>query len=253
VELKLFFRERDTVVFTFALPVVLLLLLGSIFRGSYAGTGVSASQDFTAGMLAAGIASTTFVNLGIGIAADRDDGTLKRLRGVPMPPIAYFLGKILLVLTVSLAEVVLIVGCGVLLFGFDLPSGPGRWFTLAWVLVLGTVACSFLGIGASSLARSSRSAGAVMNLPYLVLAFISGIFVTPITALPGPLVQIAALFPLKWLGQGFRAAFLPDSMTRYEAAGAWELGRVALVLGAWCLVGAALCLVTFRWKGRRDG
>jgi ABC-2 type transport system permease protein len=170
-----------------------------------------------------------------------------------MPPIAYFLGKIVLVLTVSLAEMALIVACGVLLFGLDLPSEPQRWFTFAWVWVLGTVACSFLGIAASSLARSSRSAGAVVNLPYLVLAFISGIFVTPITALPEPLIRIGALFPLKWLGQGFRSVFLPDSMTRYEAGRAWEPGRVALVLAAWCVAGSVLCLATFRWKGRRDG
>ena len=45
--------------------------------------------------------------------------------------------------------------------------------------------------------------------------------------------------------------FLPDSMQVYEMAGSWELGKVALVLGAWCVVGLALCLLTFRWSNRR--
>ena len=46
--------------------------------------------------------------------------------------------------------------------------------------------------------------------------------------------------------------FLPDSMVFQEAGGAWEHGRMALVLGAWCVVGLVLCLVTFRWTDRRD-
>src|SRR5262249_46361351 len=132
VELKTFFRERDTVAFTFALPVVLLLLLGSIFTVEYPGPGVTASQPFTASMIAAGIASTTFVNLGVGVASDRDDGTLKRLRGVPMPPVAYFLGKVILVLVVSAAEVLLLLATGLLLFGLRLPAEPERWLTFGW-------------------------------------------------------------------------------------------------------------------------
>ena len=60
--------------------------------------------------------------------------------------------------------------------------------------------------------------------------------------------QIAALFPLKWLCQGMRSVFLPDSFASQEAAGSWELGRIALVLGAWCVGGLLLCLATFRWS-----
>jgi hypothetical protein len=41
---------------------------------------------------------------------------------------------------------------------------------------------------------------------------------------------MAALFPLKWLCQGMRSVFLPDSFQRQELAGSWELGRTALVL-----------------------
>ena len=59
---------------------------------------MSFTQYFAAGMIAAGIMLTSFQSLAIGIAIERDDGTLKRLRGTPMPPVAYFLGKIGLVL-----------------------------------------------------------------------------------------------------------------------------------------------------------
>jgi len=252
IELKSFFRQRDAVVFTFTLPAVLLSLLGSIFGGGLEGTGVSASQLFTAGMIAAGIASTTFVNLGVGIATDRDDGTLKRLRGLPMPPVSYFVGKLVLVFVVTAAEVVVLLGVGMLLFDLALPSDPARWLTFAWVFTLGVAGCGLLGIAATGLVRSARSAPAVMMLPYLVLCFVSGIYVIPITTLPDILVRFGSVFPLKWLAQGFRSVFLPDSAANQELAGAWEHGRVAMVLAAWCIGGLVLCLTTFRWRGRQE-
>jgi ABC-2 type transport system permease protein len=53
--------------------------------------------------------------------------------------------------------------------------------------------------------------------------------------------------------QGLRSALLPDTVLAMEPAGAWEHGRIALILGAWCAAGLVLCVLTFRWKGRRDG
>ncbi|KKK06545.1 ABC transporter permease [Micromonospora sp. HK10] len=253
LELKSFFREWDQVVFTFALPIVLLALLGSLFQGVYEGSTVTAAQYLVPSMIAAGVASATFVNLGIGIGLDRDDGTLKRLRGTPMPRSAYFLGKVVMVLVISIAEVVGILALGVLLFDVTLPTDATRWVTFSWVFLLGVVACSFLGIAASSLARTGRSVSAVMNLPYVVLAFVSGIFYTPVSALPEPLARLGAVFPLKWMAQGFRSVFLPDTILPQEIVStSWEHGRTALVLGAWCVGGLILCLATFRWRGRRE-
>ena len=60
------------------------------------------------------------------------------------------------------------------------------------------------------------------------------------------------MFPLKWMAQGMRSVFLPDALASHEVAGAWEHGRIALVLGAWCIGGLILCLTTFRWRGRRE-
>jgi ABC-2 type transport system permease protein len=60
------------------------------------------------------------------------------------------------------------------------------------------------------------------------------------------------LEPLKWVGQGFRSISLPDSALSMEAGGAWEHGRTALVLDAWCVVRLMLCLATFRWTDRSD-
>jgi len=64
---------------------------------------------------------------------------------------------------------------------------------------------------------------------------------------------VAAFFPVKWMAQGFRSVFLPDSMAMFEPAGSWELERVALVLAAWCVIGLVLCLRTFRWRRGQGG
>jgi ABC-2 type transport system permease protein len=250
LELKTFFRRREAVVFTFALPVILLAIFGSIFHGHVPGTDVSFRQYFTAGIIASGIMSVTFVNLGVSIAMERDDGTLKRLVGTPMPKAAYFAGKALSGLVISVVEVAILLVIGVGLYGLTLPNTPQRWLTFGWVFLLGVASCTMLGIAASSIPRSGRSAAAVLNLPYLVLQFISGVYF-PFNSLPKSMQTIAALFPLKWMCQGLRSVFLPDSLLVAEPAHSWELGKVALVLLAWIVGSLILCLRTFRWQ-RQD-
>jgi ABC-2 type transport system permease protein len=250
VEIKLFFRQRESVVFTFALPMILLVLFGQIFHGTIGSTGVSFRQYFIAGIIASGLMSATFVNLGVSIAADRDDGTLTRLAGTPLSPVGYFAGKAILAFVVALGEVVALLALGVGLLGLQLPASAGRWLTLAWVLVLGAATCSLLGIALSCLVKAStRSAVAVMNLPYLVLSFISGVYFV-FSQLPTSLQRVAAIFPLKWICQGLRSAFLPDKLLVAEPAHSWESGRIALVLGAWLVASLVICIWTFRWPGQ---
>ena len=85
----------------------------------------------------------------------------------------------------------------------------------------------------------------------LVLQFISGVFFQ-FNQVPTWLQTVAALFPLKWMAQGLRSVFLPDALAAEEPAGSWELGRVALVLAIWCVVGLLLCVRTFTWQDRTD-
>jgi ABC-2 type transport system permease protein len=252
IELKQFYRNKSQIIFTFTFPAVILILLGSIFTDTYAGTGVSVGQVFAASMAGSAIVSTSFLTLGIGVAQDREDHTLKRLRGAPIPAGAYFIGKIVLVAVGSLAEVILMLVVGMLLFDVELPSSAERWFTFVWVFVLGAICCSLLGIAISSLARNAQGAAAVVNLPYIALQFLSGVYI-PIDTLPKWMIDVGSLFPIKWIAQGFRSVFLPDSMMRIEPAGSWEHGTTALVLGAWCVIGVVLCLMTFRWTSRKEG
>lgn len=250
IELRQFFRQRGAVVFVFALPAILLSLFSSILHASH--LPVSEGQLITGGMIAAGIASTSFLTMGIGVAQDRDDRTLKRLRGTPIAPAAYFVGKLVLVAVTSLAETALLLAVGVLFFHVTLPTSVRTWVTFGWLFVLGVTACALLGVAASGMARSARSAPAVLNLIFLVLEFMSGVFILPVRTLPSWMIDFASFFPLKWTAQGMRSVFLPDGMMTLEAAGTWEHLTTALVLAGWCIVGLALCLATFRWTNRQD-
>jgi ABC-2 type transport system permease protein len=251
LEIRQFLRSREAVVFTMAFPVIMILIFASIFKGELA-EGVRFTQYFVTGMIATGLMTVGFQSLAIQIPIERDRGVLKRLRGTPMPKWVYFGGKVVLVGAIGVAETAVLLGTSVALFDLKLPDTADRWFTFAWVSILGITACTLCGIAFSSVARTGRSAPAVVTPVALVLQFISGVFFV-FTSLPIWMQQVAAIFPLKWMCQGLRSVFLPDAFATAEPGGSWELGKVALVLGAWCVIGLLLCLFTFRWTTKRDG
>ncbi|CAA0137373.1 Uncharacterised protein [Mycolicibacterium vanbaalenii] len=248
-ELKMFYRRPEQVALTFSMPAVITLLLGSIFSAELPGSEVSTGTVIAASMLAYGILSTSFINLGISIAVDRDTGALRRLRGTPTPASAYFLGKIMLVGIVSLAEAVILLLVGVFVFGLRMPADAYEWFTLTWVFILGIVSCSLLGIFISNVAGNAVSAAVITNGPAVGLQFLSGTYV-PLIVLPTWMLIVGSVFPVKWIAQGFRSVLLPPEMVAFEPAGSWEHGRIFLVLTAWSVVGLIGCLVVFRWSDR---
>ena len=246
LEVKQFMRQRESVVFTLLFPVLLLLIFGSVFKDEIA-PGVTFSQYFVAGMIASGLVNTGFQQLAITIPMERDDGTLKRLRGTPAPASSYFIGKIILVFVSMSIQVILLLIFGVLLYGIALPSDSAHWITFIWVMLLGLISSTLLGIAFSSVPKSGRGASAVVSPIVIILQFFSGVFFV-FTQLPSWMQNFAAIFPLKWLTQGMRAVFLPDSFAAQEVAGSWELGKIALFLGIWSVAGFFLALKTFRWE-----
>ena len=250
-ELKQFLRSREQVVFTMAFPIMLIIIFGSIFSGNLGG-GVTFTQSFVTGMIASALMTTGFQALAIQISIERDRGVLKRLRGTPMPKSVYFIGKVTMVLAIAVIETAILLAVAVPFFDVPLPATAAKWVTFGWVGLLGITACTLCGIAFSSVARTGRSAPAVVTPIALVLQFISGVFFV-FTELPTWMQRVAALFPLKWMCQGMRSVFLPDTFASQEPTGSWELGRVALVLGLWCIGALILCLTTFRWTTTRDG
>lgn len=250
-EVKTYFRQGDTVFFTFLFPLVMLTIFSVAFSeqsfGQYAdGTDVSAAAYYLPAMIAAGLLLSGLQNLGVDIAGEKSDGRLKRLAGTPLPVGSYFLGKIGSVLTTGVLQAALLIVVAALVFGVPLPTEPERWFTFVWVFVFGVITSAVLGIALSGLPRSGKSATAVIIPIVLVLQFISGVYLT-FTSLPVWLQNVASVFPLKWMAQGTRSVFLPQGFEMLEQNESWNLPGVAIALGIWLVVGLVIARLTFRW------
>ncbi len=249
LEVKQFMRQRESVVFTLAFPIMLLGIFGSVFTNELT-AGVTFSQYFVAGMIASGLVNTGFQQLAIMIPVERDFGTLKRLRGTPMPASSYFIGKVIVVFVSMVIQVALLLIAGVLFFGVNLPTDPVKWFTFTWLIILGSAASTALGIAFSVIPKSGRGASAVVSPVVIILQFFSGVFFV-FTELPGWMQQVAAIFPLKWMTQGMRSVFLPDSFATQEVAGTWETGRTFWIILAWLIAGLIISIKTFKWEQER--
>ncbi|WP_314102334.1 ABC transporter permease [uncultured Frigoribacterium sp.] len=255
-EVRTYFRAGDTVFFTFLFPVVMLAIFSTAFSasGSYGvrpdGSAVDAAAYYLPGMIAAGVLLSGVQALGIDIAVERSDGTLKRLAGTPLPVASWFLGKLGQVVVTNLLQVALLLAVARVLFGVPLPTEASSWATFGWVWLLGLAGSALIGIGLSRVPRTGRSASAVIVPITLVLQFVSGVYL-PFAQLPTWLQQVASAFPLKWLAQGMRSVFLPESSAAAEVGGTWDLAGVALWLAVWLVAGAVAARLTFRW-GRKD-
>jgi ABC-2 type transport system permease protein len=246
-----YFRQGDSVFFTFLFPVVMLTIFSVAFSEQSfgvdaAGDAVSAASYYLPGMLAAGVLLSGLQNMSIDIAMEKGDGTLKRIAGTPLSVISYFIGKIGQVLVTGILQAALLILVARFAFGVELPTEPQSWFTFGWVFLFGVTTCAILGIGLSGLPRSGKSATAVIIPIVLVLQFISGVYLA-FTNLPEWLQNVASVFPLKWLAQGMRSVFLPSTFEAAEAGGAWNLAGVAIVTGIWLVAGLIIARVTFRW------
>ncbi|MFF1633317.1 ABC transporter permease [Leifsonia sp. NPDC058248] len=252
-EVLMYFRQSDTIFFTFLFPVVMLGIFSVAFQGlGNVGTapdgsgGITQAAYYLPAMIAAGILLSGVQNLAIDIAGEKSDGTLKRLGGTPLPVVSYFIGKMGQVIVTSILQIALLLAVARFVFGVALPTEPDAWLRFAWIYALGIVTSAVLGIALSSVPRSGKSATAVIIPIVLVLQFISGVYLA-FNLLPTWLQNIASIFPLKWIAQGMRSVFLPASFEAIEPSGSWQYGLMALVLSLWLVVGIVACRLTFRW------
>jgi ABC-2 type transport system permease protein len=248
MEIIQFSRQKEAVVFTIFFPVILLAIFGSVFKDTIA-PGVTFSQYFVAGMIASGLVNSGFQNIAINIPIERDMGAIKRLRGTPLPITSYFIGKAISVFASMVVQVLILLAIGVAFFGLNMPTEPSKWLTFTWLLLLGTASSTALGVAFSSVPKNGRGASAIVSPVVIVLQFFSGVFFV-FTQLPGWMQQVAAIFPLKWLTQGMRSVFLPDTFAAQEVAQSWESSRTALILFAWLIAGLFLAVKAFRWENK---
>ena len=104
-----------------------------------------------------------------------------------------------------------------------------------------------LGIAFATVIKSGRGAAAVVSPIVIILQFLSGVFFV-FSSLPSWMQKFASIFPLKWLTQGMRSVFLPESFASQEVAHSWEIGRTALVLVVWLVLGTVMAARSFKWS-----
>ncbi len=236
VQQRLFWRSREAAFFTFLLPILFLVLLGSVY-GDDEIEGIAASTYLVAGLLGYGIVATAFAGLAITLVLRRESGVLKRIRGTPLPAAVYLAAVIASTLVVIALEACAQVLVGRFLLDAAWPRSPAL---LALVALFGAAAFAALGIAVTGAVRSAEGSSAVVNAVYLPLAFISGVFYS-VDALPRFLEALASVSPLTYLLRLIRGAFVEGV--------AVDAADVA-VLAVWGVGGVLLALRAFRWEPR---
>jgi len=243
-EQRTFWRTPASAIFTFALPVVFLVLFAGINKNTrlHSLGGIPGVQYLVPSLLAYGVMSACFVNLSITIVFRRDTGILKRTRGTPLPSWAFFAGVLGSALVVSTVMVAIALVVGRVFYDVRFPS---HWLPFIVALVVGALSFAMLGLGVSGLVPNAEAAPAVINVPFLILVIISGTF------FPFPphslISKVADFFPVSHF---IKAVFAPFNDVGFHQS-PWALHSL-LIVAIWGVVGVVLAVRRFRWEPGRN-
>jgi ABC-2 type transport system permease protein len=242
-DLRTSLRDPRARGFTLALPLLLLLLFGYIFRHetfSYArGVTIPGDSYYLPRMIVLGLASATLSNLVVVLVAKRETGALKRRRATPVRP-AVLIGGDVITSEVSALVMAIVLGViGWFVFGVHL-TGAGAG-AAAVTVVIGTAALCGVAYAVATFIKTIDAAGPLVMLVMFALNAISGIYV-PESLFPAWLRDVAQVLPIRPLAVAMQAAF--DPRTNGGRAFAWpDLAIVA----AWGVVGALYAMRRFSW------
>lgn len=251
IELRQAFTNAPDLIGQFLTSAITLGVLFLLRNKTYGDSGLSVAELALPGLLGAIIAFNGMYALLNVLVLDREDGTLLRAKAIPKGMTGYFTGKIVSSTGSVIAQVVIVLGVGMVIIGGSSLSGLGAVATFAWVVLLGLLAVLPFGAILGSV-LDTRTAF-LLTMPLMGLIAISGIFY-PITALPGWLQAVGQLFPMYWLGLGMRSALLPGDAAAIEIDQSWRHLETAAALGVWAVAGLLLApIVLRRMAGRESG
>lgn len=236
LERRMFWRNPTAAFFNFALPLLLLVLLGTLYSGDQENLDI-----LIPGIAGMSIVTTTFVALSHNLVFLREQGVLKRLRGTPMPTSAYLGGVFGNAVANAAIQLAIVLAAGRFFYGIGWPE---HWAALAVFAVAGVVCFGALGVALSHAIPNFEATPAYVNAVFLPLIFISGVFYDADQA-PTFLRDIAQALPLVHLIDGLSAAMLGGASLGDNLS---NLAVVAL----WAAVALALAIRGFRWEARRD-
>lgn len=240
-EQRIFWRSREAAIFIFIFPLLLYVLLSSVYGDEIelGGRILPAEDVLLAGLFGYAAANTAFGGLAIILVVRREMGLLKRLRATPLPPATYIAAVLLSILLTFTLQAVALLLLGKLFFD---TGPPGNALGLAGAIVLGAACFACLGLAAASLIRSAESVAAVVNVALLPMAFLSGSF-GPTQDFPRALQAIADVLPLKYFLEIVNGIYLDGESLFADPA------ALALV-AAWGVGGLLVALRRFGWTPR---
>jgi ABC-2 type transport system permease protein len=247
--LRLTVRNPRVLVFTFAFPLVLVVLFNGLngearVQAMGAAGQVSFAQYYTPSIAIFSLVTACYTSLVIGIATARDAGLLKRVRGTPLPMGTYVGAWVVGAAAVGIAAVVLLFAVSVPAFGVKiyLDTLPAAIVTL----LMGAACLAAVGVAVASLVRNADQAQPVAQLTFLPISFISGIWF-PLDGAPDWLITLAKVFPLYHIVNAFDRCFVPGVPN-----GGWspdDLWAIAL----WTAVGLFVAARRFRFEPGAEG
>ncbi len=175
-------------------PLVFYLLFGVLLGGK---GGPVAAQYMLAGYSVFGVMGVALFGFGVTVAMDREQGLLTLKRAQPMPPGAYMVAKMAMAVLFTAIILLLLGALAAGVAGVRLSAL--QWLSLSATCLVGVLPFSALGLWLGTLV-SGRGAPALINLVYLPMAFLSGLWV-PLAMLPGFLQTAAPAWPAYHLAQ----------------------------------------------------
>lgn len=169
-------------------PPVFYLLFGVLLGGK---GGPVAAQYMLAGYGVFGVIGVALFGFGVTVAMDREQGLLTLKRAQPMPPGAYLVAKMAMALLFAAIILSLLAVLAAGVAGVQLSAT--QWIAWVTACLVGVLPFSALGLWLGTLV-SGRGAPALINLIYLPMAFLSGLWV-PLTMLPPVLQTTAPVWP----------------------------------------------------------
>jgi len=224
-ELLRYLRNPGFLLPTLLFPTVFYMMFG-VLMGRQGGS--DAARYLLASYGTFGVMAPGLFGFGVSLAMERDTGLLTLKRALPMPPLAYLVGKMAMAMCVAAVIMVLLM---LLAFAAHVVLTPVQMLRLFATAVLGVLPFCALGLLFGTLIRGQGAPG-LINMVYLPMAFLSGLWF-PLRQMP-KLQQLAPLWPawhldqlaLAAVGMG-RGALLPHvlALAGYTAAFLWIAAR----------------------------
>jgi ABC-2 type transport system permease protein len=236
-EQLVFWRSREAAFFIFLFPLLLFLLLGSVYSGRF--EHVPVVWAVLAGLIGYGCANTAFAGLAIQLVLRRESGVLKRLRSTPLPPATYIAALLASTLIVFGLQTLALFLLGRVLYGTPFPSDIGSFVA---TIVIGAAVFAALGTATASMIRSAEGSSAVVNFILLPMAFLSGAF-GPTKGYPAVLRAIGDVLPLTYFVKLVDAVYL-------HGQALWTQPEALAILAAWGTAGLIFTVFRFGWEPR---